>query len=781
MRRMIALIALIAAVGMLSPAPATHARQDCPGAPPTRLQAGQRGQVTVEGAGSDGLLRVRAEPGPAGEIRVEMATGDAFSVTGAPQCVEGLWWWPVVTDGGIAGWSAEGSAQNYFVQPLDEPALDPLPVPPQREVLRLGDGLMQVLAWNPAGDLLAVGTTLGIRFYDPALTFLRQLDQPDGTAVTALAWSADGSKIAAASSSGVIVWEVASGAVVSAYHEHSGPVVGLGWSPDGAHIASAGAEETAVHFWDSATGTLIATLNADDPIAGIASQPNGSLVAIALSVDTQQSIDLSTARTLVLWDVNTKQLAATYEGTYRTNHVLQLAWSPDGQRLGIIWESLSLSLWDIATGSESWLLRDLAMFHNVSAVRFTWSPDSRTAAAAASSVPVTLGPGFIPEDDRPSTSFHIGQSMSDAVQYNVEGVVRDLAWGPNGVRLAVLTGDALMTLDAATGAPMAALPNFRPEQQTFWDASGERLLMFDDTSSTAFTAGGQQIAVVAENQCGMTIKDAVSGEVITRINYADAPPFEACNQRFGGLSPDHRLVVSADRAADFMVLWDVATGAQRYHSYASPFPGDRPFWWWPNIQWSGDGRRLLSIYRDALAAEQPVRLYIWDLNDSAASRVLDTTLPDNGVFSPDTARLAEYGWGEPGVTIWDVASGQPLATLEGHTAAVTRASWSPDSARLATGSDDHTVMVWDVASGEVALTLAAHTAPITNAVWSADGTRLATAGQDATIRVWDTSSGQLLITLDGHTAMPGGLRWRPDGRQLLSVEADGTVRVWQVD
>ena len=43
---------------------------------------------------------------------------------------------------------------------------------------------------------------------------------------------------------------------------------------------------------------------------------------------------------------------------------------------------------------------------------------------------------------------------------------------------------------------------------------------------------------------------------------------------------------------------------------------------------------------------------------------------------------------------------EELAVLKGHSSSVRSVSWSPDGARLATGSGDHTARIWDGQTGE---------------------------------------------------------------------------------
>jgi WD40 repeat protein len=71
---------------------------------------------------------------------------------------------------------------------------------------------------------------------------------------------------------------------------------------------------------------------------------------------------------------------------------------------------------------------------------------------------------------------------------------------------------------------------------------------------------------------------------------------------------------------------------------------------------------------------------------------------------------------------------------------VASVAFSPEGARLVSGSVDKTVKVWDVELGQEVLTLRGHTGLVTRVVLSPDGTLLASACLDGIIRIWDGSS-----------------------------------------
>ena len=77
-------------------------------------------------------------------------------------------------------------------------------------------------------------------------------------------------------------------------------------------------------------------------------------------------------------------------------------------------------------------------------------------------------------------------------------------------------------------------------------------------------------------------------------------------------------------------------------------------------------------------------------------------------LTPD-GRLAVSASGDNTLKVWDVASGQELRTLDGHTWRVTAVALTPDGRLAVSASGDKTLKVWDVASGQELRTLAGHT------------------------------------------------------------------------
>ena len=119
-----------------------------------------------------------------------------------------------------------------------------------------------------------------------------------------------------------------------------------------------------------------------------------------------------------------------------------------------------------------------------------------------------------------------------------------------------------------------------------------------------------------------------------------------------------------------------------------------------------------------------------------------------------------------------------LQTLEGHSGSVTSVTFSHDSTRLASASDDKTVKVWDAVSGACLQTLQGHSSYVMSVAFSHNSTRLASASEDKTVKVWDAASGACLQTLQGHSSYITSVAFSHDSTRLASASDDKTVKVW---
>lgn len=146
-------------------------------------------------------------------------------------------------------------------------------------------------------------------------------------------------------------------------------------------------------------------------------------------------------------------------------------------------------------------------------------------------------------------------------------------------------------------------------------------------------------------------------------------------------------------------------------------------------------------------------------------------------FSPDGAKVAS-GSRDKTVKIWDAATGKELVTLKGHESTVNSVAFSPDGTRVASGSCDKTVKLWDAANGKELTTLRGHQDWVMSVAFSPDGSRLASGSRDKNIKLWDAATTKELATLQGHESEVNTVVFSPDGKRVGSGSSDNTIKLW---
>jgi WD40 repeat protein/serine/threonine protein kinase/DNA-binding XRE family transcriptional regulator len=291
-------------------------------------------------------------------------------------------------------------------------------------------------------------------------------------------------------------------------------------------------------------------------------------------------------------------------------------------------------------------------------------------------------------------------------------------------------------------------------------------------------------------------------------------------------SPDGSILATSGQDRTVR-LWDPTTGEKLE---VLPFELDSADEWFTGLMFDDTGEKVALI--STREGRSGLILHEWDLaNGSSYTQQLLSIDPDfwsDFLLSPNWELLAvSFEDGTAG--LWDLASGERVATLSGHEDWVWDLDFSSDGSMLASFSRNGQVMVWDVASSLASGSgqkLAAFVSPSSDQLgggaFSFDGTRLAlgfiggaaeiwdlmdttaplhtlrghtntllavefgrsdmvlaTAGIDGVAKVWDVISGEELFGLFGHNGLVGDVAFSPDGRRIATGSEDATVRVWE--
>jgi WD40 repeat protein/HEAT repeat protein len=235
-----------------------------------------------------------------------------------------------------------------------------------------------------------------------------------------------------------------------------------------------------------------------------------------------------------------------------------------------------------------------------------------------------------------------------------------------------------------------------------------------------------------------------------------------------------------------VTVWDLGTGTTRLYPITWPQAGLAD----PRLKHGSFGDlRALAVSPDAktlaLARADGV-LGVRDLAGKKPPRAWPTHVKGGATlsFSPDGLVLAMPVSGKEGaILLWDVATGQLWARVEGSTSPHQGMTFSHDGRLLAGGSpgDINTITLWDVRTGTAKATLKGHQQTLYKLVFSPDDRLLASSAFDGTVRLWDLASGQQRAVLKPAGNLAKWLTFSPDGQRLATAaENSATVVLWDV-
>jgi WD40 repeat protein len=327
----------------------------------------------------------------------------------------------------------------------------------------------------------------------------------------------------------------------------------------------------------------------------------------------------------------------------------------------------------------------------------------------------------------------------------LDDYVADLAWSPDGLRLAIAGGEGRVFL--ATHSPAAKSLAAR---QLGDHGMGALAVAWQPKGETVVTSGQDN---------AIAFWDGVSGDERRRLR-----PAMAWTEHLAW-SPDGARLASA--AGKALSLWSPdGEPVHKFDAHAGAIAA---------IGWDKPGRDLAAATNGALVIHRiegtqfATRQYKWPASCQTVS------------FSPN-GRVIASGMQDGSLHFWYLSSGKD-SQMRGYPGKVHLTSWSGDSRWLASNAGNE-VVCWDFSGkgpeGSKPAQLSGHTDRVECLAFQPGGPYLVSAGRDWRLTLWWPGKAKQAIDAHLTDSEPSCVRWSPDGRHVAVGERKGKLTVFEL-
>lgn len=645
--------------------------------------------------------------------------------------------------------------------------------------------------------------------------------------------SPDGTYFAVGTLMGLWWYDVASMSPISLWETKRGMVNSIDFSHDGKWIIIDTADDV-TKVLDIQSGECVTQIEGQDACGGLACSSNGKWIAIAGINGVVKVLDIHSGECVAQMDRGAHE--------FQSNDIHQLEFSPDGKLLAATAGNPELSrdgqvLNPDTEGTQTyvWHPETGEAIVKFAGRNFAFSPDSRLLAGAAADETS----GDANRIDRCISVWDVttGERTSHFSAHT--DWVDDITFSPCGEFLVSSSRDkSLRVWDITNGVEKKVYISSGTDWGLqFYSPDGQLLTATFFHEQATATIDIWSVEPRAKLQTIQLLIGSVGAKWFFRcpqlvIAYAlSSKRTDGKPQTFPALHEPHfpwpypkvawvdNQTLASTRDYPGIALWDVAQKQPRetllkneyIHTY-TVLPC---------------GKILGTNLRN--------KTKVWD-TDKPDEPIAEFTAPEepsdwvrHEAFAPTRDRVAA-GSREGTVYVWNFQNPKSPTLLSGHTDYVEALAFSPDGKRLVSGARDGITRLWDVASGEQITTLPLDEPRVIMEIVFSPCGRIIAGGMDneirlwcaeqltplrtipqprensrtyalafspcggylasgtwwqkgmekMAIRLWDVATGENIHTFWGHTTDVQSLAFSPDGTMLASGGFDGTILLWDV-
>ena len=659
---------------------------------------------------------------------------------------------------------------------------------PEGAVARLGQGMVETLAFSPEGHYLAVGTRVGLWWYEvETMSPVALWGTERGVFVAT--FSPNGKWIATSDWENLIeVWDVQQGLRVTQIETEWNHCT---FAPNSQRFTTSDSATGTVNLWHPETGKPLEKLSCE-------SKKGGRFMPIAFSPDTHLVASTSRdgadsdAESIIVWDIESGKRVARLTG--HTGSVYRLCFSPCGRFLASGGEADgTVRVWDTVNWQQIQIYTD----YGEADMNPSYSPEGVLRATAISYIE-RFGESIITVWDLESN-----EKLYSTIE-NIGGI-----WGTvrfsNGSQLAHESGDGGIKVWFSGNSHTQESdyqPTYYPNSIVFsgdsktlaveskayseaflWDIESKRPRRTRERQHL-FTFSNGDSYIVSINEGTVTLLDIENIE--SPIAEFTAHDKAWVQQAF---TPAANLLACADEEGT-IVVWNTQSGREqcKLKHQLKYLPHDQSRI--TLLEFSPDGRFLLSQEFCGMSAR------LWDVEHCEEIHEFPgDKIGDVGGFSPCGSYVACGGEEAPDYMLWDVSRREISAVIQGEETTSSsgeyfKFAFSPCGSYLACGGElkQPEIVLWDIKQRQIhkRISLPAEYNNMMALAFSACGKYLAggmwwqSGFKKVPIHLWEAETGKQITTFLGHPTDIQGLAFSPNNEFLASTSFDGSILLWDL-